>query len=231
MSETQTKTEKQRSFKNMSIRFSIRMTYVLPPLDTIELIDILVRTGYIRTAPPAPSGRQRGVQFAFTGSIARKGDTIVDVNDERGVIGISSPSPASTIQGFNEVFQLIKSNLKVDPESMASFYEFIGQCEVESEHNPLEKIGQISEKVRAVEEFGKVIGKNASLFSLRLAPKGETPNQTRWFDITIEPHLIHTTSVYTISVVYRSPDKPEVQKFVEEYLANITKILDIIENP
>ena len=230
MSETQTKTEKHRSFKNMSIRFSIRMTYVLPPLDTVELIDLLVRTGYTRTAPPTPSGRQRGVRFTFTGPIARKGDIIIDVNDERGIIGVSSPSPASTIQGFNEVFQLAKSNLKVDPESMASFYEFIGQCEVESQFSPLEKIGQISEKVRAIEEFGKVIGKDTSLFSLRLAPKGEIPNQTEWFDITIEPHLIHTTSVYTISVVYRSHDKSKVQKFIEEFLAKTTKILDIIEN-
>lgn len=230
MAETLTKTETKRKIKNTSFRLSIRMTSVLPPIDTVEFIELLIRNGYTHTAPPPPSRHQRGVRFTFTGPIAQKGDIVIDVNDDRGVIGVSSPSPTSTVQGFNEVLRLAKTNLKVDPESMAAFYEFIGQCEVETRLNPLETIGQISEKVKAIEEFSKVIGEDTSLFSLRLAPKGEIPNQTEWFDITIEPHLIHTTSIYTISVVYRSKDKSKVQKFVDEFLVNIAKILDIIEN-
>jgi hypothetical protein len=170
------------------------------------------------------------VQFSFTGPIARKGDVILDVNDERGILGVASPLPASAIQGFNEVLQLIKANLKVDPEIMAGFYELIGQCEVESKINPITKFGQISEKIKIMEEFSKVIGKDASLFSLRLVPKGEIPNQAEWFDITIEPHLVHPTSIYNISVVYRSLDKSKVQKFTEEFFAKVTEILDVIEN-
>lgn len=220
--------EKQRIFKNVSMRFSIRMTSVLPPMDTLEFIDLLVKAGYIRIAP-TPPGTQRGVRFAFTGPIARRGDVIIDVNDERGIIGVASPLPDLTIKSFEEVIQLIKSNLKVDPESMASFYEFIGHCEVESPHSPVEKIGHISEKISIIEEISKVIGRDTSLFTLRLAPKGEMPNQVEWFDITIEPHLIHARSVYTVSAVYRSQNKSLVQKFAEGFLTIIEKMLDIIE--
>jgi len=229
MLEEQQGASKQRNFKNTNIRFSIRMFYVLPPIDTVELIDLLIKAGYTRTAPPTP-GRQRGVQFTFTGPIARKGDIIIDVNDERGILGVASPLPASTIHGFNEVLQLIKTTLKVDPESMAEFYELIGQCEVESQISPITKFGQISEKIKLMEEFSKVTGKDTSFFSLRLVPKGEIPNQAEWFDITIEPHLVHATSTYNISVVYRSQDKSKVRKFTEEFLSNVTEILDIIEN-
>jgi len=229
MSEAQVEIQKQRTFKNMSIRFSIRMSCVLAPFDTAELIDLLMRAGYTRIAPQTPMGRQPGIRFTFTGSIARKGEIIIDVNDERGVLGATSPLPALTIQGLNELLQIVKTNLKADPESMAAFYELIGHVEVETQLNPLEKIGQVFEKSKAIEEFSKILGEDVSLFSLRLAPKGEIPNQTEWFDITIEPHLIQTTSTYSIAAVYRSRDKSKVQKFTEEFLSRITEILNVIE--
>jgi hypothetical protein len=207
------------------------MTSVLPPIDTIEFIDLLVKAGYIRIAPPTPSGTQRGVRFSFTGPIARKGDVIIDVSDERGIIGVASPLSDLTIKSFEEILQLIRSNLKFDPESIASFYEFIGQCEVESPYSPVEKIGHISEKNSIIDEISKVIGRDTSLFTLRLVPKGEIPNQVEWFDVTIEPHLIHARSVYTISAVYRSKNKSLVQKFAEGFLTTIDKILEIIEKP
>jgi len=230
MSETRIEPKKQRNFKNLNLRFSIRMSYVLPPFDTAELIDVLAKAGYIRMAPPTPPGRSQGVRFSFTGLIARKGEVIIDVNDERGVLGAASSSPALTIDGFNEVLQLIKNNLKADPESTASFFELIGHLEVETQVNPLEKIGQISEKVKLFEEFSKTIGEDVSIYSLRLTPKGQIPDQTEWFDITVEPSLMHTKSAYSISVVYRSKDKTKVQKFIQEFVPTIASILNAIEN-
>jgi hypothetical protein len=206
------------------------MSYVLPPFDTAELIDVLVKAGYIRMAPPTPPGRSQGVRFSFTGLIARKGEVVVDVNDERGVLGAASPSPTLTIDGFNEVLQLIKNNLKADPEITASFFELIGHLEVETQVNPLEKIGRISEKVKLFEEFSKTMGEDVSIYSLRLTPKGQIPDQTEWFDITVEPSLMHTKSAYNISVVYRSKDRPKVQKFIQEFVPTIASILDAIEN-
>jgi len=226
---TEVEVQKHRNFKNVSIRLSTRMNYVLFPFDTTELIDVLVKAGYTRTAPPPPFRRLKGARLGFTGTIARKGEIVIDINDERGFLGATSPSATSTIQGFDEVLQLAKTNLKVDLEGMAAFYEFIGNLEVETDLNALEKIGQLYEGNKPIEDFGKIMGEAVSHFSLRLAPKGENPNQTEWFDITIEPELIKT-STYRISAIYRSKDKSKVQKFIEEFEVKISKILDIIES-
>lgn len=225
---TEVEAQKQRNFKNVSIRFSIRMNYVLSPLDSAELIDVVVKAGYARTAP-LPPRRPTGVRFGFTGTIAQKGETMIDINDERGFLGATGPSPASAIQGLNEVLQLVKTNLKVDLEGMAAFYEMIGNLEVETDVNPLEKIGQLSERNKSFEEFGKIMDEDVAPFSLKLIPKGKIPNQTEWFEITIKPDLIKPTT-YRITAVYRSKDKSKVQKFVNESMSKISKILDTIES-
>ena len=228
---TEVEVQKQRNFKNVNLRFSIRMNYVLFPFRTTELIDVLVKAGYTRTAPPPPPQLRRikGARFGFTGTIARKGEIVIDINDERGFMGAASPSPALTIQGFNELLQLAETNLNTNLEGMAAFYELIGSLEVETDLNALEKIRQLSESTKPIEQFGKIMGEDVSLFSLRLIPKGKIPNQTEWFDITIEPDVMKT-STYRISVVYRSKDKSKVQKFIDELMLNTSKMLDTIES-
>jgi hypothetical protein len=231
MSGVQVQVQAERKFKNMEARLSIRTNCVLPPFDTTDLIESLAGAGYARATPATPPRPHRGIRFTFAGPIARKGAVIIDVNDERGILGATSPIPALATQGLNEVLQTVKAKLKVDLESMAMFYEFIGNLEVETQPNPLERIGQISDKVKAFEAFGRIIGEEVSLFSLRLTPKNKVPNQTEWFDITIEPDPIQTASKYAISAVYRSGDKHKVEKFAEEFLPKITGILNAIENP
>lgn len=222
----------KRNFKNVNIRFSMRMNYVLPPYDTIELVDVLVKAGYTRLipAPPPQLSRLKGARLAFAGPIARKGEIVIDINDDRGIMGAASPSPTLSIQGFNDVIQLIKTNLKVDFESIAAFYELIGNMEIETDMNPLERFEQLSKSNMPIEEFSKTMGEAVSLLSLKLSPKGKIPNQMEWFQITIEPDLTKATSTYRISAVYRSEDKSKVQKFITEFLSKISEMLDTIES-
>jgi hypothetical protein len=221
--------KKQKNFKNARMRFSIRVNYIFFPFHTVELIDTLLKSGYAPTTPPPPPAPPRGVRFSITGTIARKGEVIIDVNDDRGVLSASASSPKTAIDGLDEVLGLIKTNFKVDLGEMASFYELIGHIEVETDQNPIEKIGHIMKENRFIREFGQILGEDVSLFTLRLSPIGKVPNQTEWFDITIEPDVIKT-SIYNIEAVCRSNDKSKVQKFTEELIPKISKIIDAIES-
>lgn len=229
MSNAEEKAQEVKNFKNTSIRFSIRFNYVLFPFDTVELISILMKSGYAPTAPPPPAAPPRGIRFTITGTIARKGEILIDINDDRGILSATSPSPALSINGLNEVLQLIRTNLNVDLEKQASFYELIGHTALETDRHPFEKIGNIIKGNKIIEKLGEVLGEDVSLFTLKLAPRGHVPNQTEWFDLTIEPDIIKT-STYNISAVFRSHEKSEVQKFTEEFMPNVSKLIVVIES-
>jgi len=221
----------ERNLKNPQIRFSMRFYYLLFPFDIAELVENLAKAGYTITMP-RPPGVPRGgsIRLGAVGRIAQKGDVAIDINDERGILGATSSSPEFATKGLNEVLQLVKTNLKVDLEGMATFYEMIGNLEVETDVNPLEKIDRLFERNKSFEEFGKIMNEDVSPFSLKLVPKGKIPNQTEWFEITIDPNVIKPTSAYRITVVYRSTDKDKVQGFVNESIEKVSRILDIIES-
>lgn len=228
MSTPEEKAQKIGNLKDASIRFSIRFNYVLFPFDTGELISILTKYGYAPAAPPPPLAPSRGIRFAMTGTIARKGGMTIDINDDRGILAATAPSSTLAISGLNEVLQLIRTNLNVDLEKQASFYELIGHGAFETDKNPLETIGKITKGNKVIEKLSEVLGEDVSLWTLKLASRGHVPNQVEWFDLTIEPDLMRS-STYNVSAVFRSQDKSRVQKFTEEFTSNIPNLIDAIE--
>jgi len=229
MTVTELKAPREKNFKNLSIRFSIRINYVLFPFEILELIDILRKSGYTPTPLPPAIPPPRGMRLGMTGTIARKGDVIIDINDERGILTVTAPSSTLAVDEFNEILQLIRINLNVDLDEMASFYELIGHVEADTDQRAIENIGLLVKGNKKVEEFASILGNDISLFTLRLAPTGQVPNQTEWFDITIEPSVVKP-STYNIQAVYRSHDKSKVQKFTEDFISKISKIIDVIES-
>jgi hypothetical protein len=222
--------KQQRNFKNLTFRFSIRFNYLLFPFYIEDLLGQMAKTGYTLTVPPPPKIPAKGIRLGGKGKIAQKGDVEIDVNDEKGVLGATSSSPALAMRSLNEMLQLIKDNLGVDLDERAAFYELIGGFDVETDKNPLERIGQISEKSRHFGQFNKILGENISNYTLRLVPRGRIPNQTEWFEIKIEPDVIKPTSDYVVSVIYRSKDKSAVERFTQDLTQKMTSIIDIIES-
>jgi len=75
----------------------------------------------------------------------------------------------------------------------------------------------------------EILGEATSGFTLKLVPQLRTPNQSEWFEIMIEPDVVKPTSIYRISVVYRSKDKSKVEKFTQDMMQILMGIIDIIE--
>lgn len=228
---TVTSQERQeRHFRNLHVRFSIRFSYLLFPFDIVELVERLAKAGYQITIPRPPKIPGKNVRLGATGKIAQKGDVEIDINDDRGILGAASSSPASSIEGLNEVLQLINTNLNVDLYEVAAFYELIGHFDIESDQNPLEKIEQISQKGTHIKQFNDILNEDVSDYTLRLVPRGRIPNQTEWFDITIQPNVIKPFSSYTVTVVYRSKDRSRVEEFIRDLLQNMNRIINVIES-
>ena len=218
-----------RKFRNTTIRFSLRFNYILFPFDVIELVKQLAKTGYKITIPPPPKITPKNIRLTAKGRIAQKGDTEIELNDERGILAATSSSPELAIKCMNEVLQLMKNNLKVNLDEMAFFYELIGSFDIETDKNPLEIIAKINENEEYIDQFSKVLGENISNYTLRLVPRGQVPNQTEWFDVTIEPDVIEATSTYRTQIIFRSKEKIKVENFTQNLMRNITGIINIIE--
>ena len=222
--------EKQKiEFQNVIVRFSIKFDYVLFPFDIVELIDYLVKAGYAPMVPPPPKMLGQNVRLSAKGKIAQKGDTEIEVNDERGVLAATSPIPISAMQSLNEIIRIIKEKLGVDLTEKAIFYELMGNLDIKTGRNATEMIERISEKNKCMEEIGKILNHDISNYTLRLVPKGQVPSQTEWLDITIEPNIIKPSTTYRVLLIHRSKDKSQMEKFIQSWMENVTNVIKAVE--
>jgi len=216
-------------FEKIILRYSVRFEYVLFPFDMVELVQYLAKSGYTPTIGLPPRTFGQNLRFAAKGKIAQKGDTEVEINDERGVIATTSSSPTSALQCFNEIIQLIKDKFSVDLTKNAVFYELMGNVEIKTSRNAIEAIEHTSEKNSCMEAIGKVLGQETSNYTIRLVPKEQAPSQREWFDITIEPDVIKPNELYRVLAIYRTKDKSKVEAFAQSMVENLTNVIKVIE--
>jgi hypothetical protein len=209
----------------LNVRVSFRLKHVLFPIDLRELIEVLSNLGYaivpqVLQALPGP-GMAEIAYMSGSGPIARKGNLIIDVNSDKGVIGVGGPSIRDVELAFNEIEKAIHDNFNVNPNVDVRFYEILARLDYEDEgKNILENMEKIGNK-DLLTRLGGIIGKEPILYGIRLVPKGTVPNQEEWFDIIVQPHIYKPNQVYQISITYRSTDRNNVFTIFRN-LENIT---------
>lgn len=218
-----------RRLRDFRIRLSVRLDQIIPLLDGFKLLEVLQRAGYMILAPPQRRPLVRGTGLGFTGTIAQKGENVIDGNTDRGILGVEGPSFESVNQGFEELRKITNEGLGFDIEEVARFYEVIEQFDVEALKNPLEIMIKAYGDSGILKMINNILEQETSLFSFRFVPRGKTPHQEEWFDITIEPDLITPTTVYAVNAVYRSADRLKVETFGSELLSKILRFINEIE--
>jgi hypothetical protein len=217
----------QNVLQNYTARLAVRFEFILFPIDVAALLVVLTQAGYAAFNPPANLAGA-GLRITVKGKIARKDNTEVELNDDRGVIAVLSSSPDSAVQSLTEILGLIKDKLDVDIPAKAIFYEFISGLELKTGKNALEIMERANEQNNCLGKFGKILGQDVSNFSLKLVSKGTVPSSPEWLEITIEPNMIRP-SVYRVLAIYRSKDKAQVDSFACSWLENLSKIIEAVE--
>jgi len=206
-------------------RCGVRLNYVIFPIDFRELRRVLAKYGYelphIDRLPPPPT------RIAFGGNIARKGETIIVAESEIGEIGVVSRSLQEAKKSFEELANIINSELGISLYENVRFYWYIVHYKVDTGKIPRSQLAKI-ENDRYINRFSEILGKDLSMFSIRLSPKDATPNSENWFDIAIEPDLMDER-LYHVGIVFRNPSKSETETFVSNLEDNIIKLLQAIE--
>ena len=122
---------------------------------------------------------------------------------------------------------VINTELGISLHKNVRFYWYNVNYKVDTGKTPRNEIAK-TEKKDYIARFGRVLGEDLSLFSIRLAPKNVAPNQESWFDIAIEPDIIDE-KLYHVGVVFRSPDIGKTETFVRDLENNLLELIRIIE--
>lgn len=213
--------------KYASVRVTVSLNPVIFPLDFADLAQALKSREYDVTVefPPAGVGRRVG----GGGTIAKRGDISVVADSDRRFIGIDGRSPKAVLSSFEELTQILKDELWVDVGAQAAYYEVTMRLHVLARQSPTAAIGRFFQKLDGVQFLESIMGEPASLFTIRLVPKGKLPGDKEWFDIRIEPDTTRPEKAFAIEVVYRKASYGHVEGFVDSIDHKINAVLDKLE--
>jgi len=216
----------QPKIMTQEARCGVRLNYVIFPIDFRELRFALAKNGYelssVSGRIPSPPAR-----IGFGGEVARKRETTVVVETDSGEIGVISRSLREATESFEELANVIKSELGVSLHENVRFYWCFVHYKVDTGRIPCNEIAK-TENNDYIARFSKILKEDVSSFSVRLQPKNANPNQESWFDIAIEPDVMND-KLYHIGVVFRSPDRNKTKTFVKDLENNLLKLIGVIE--
>ena len=219
MSKSQTKMITQDA------RYGVQLDYVIFPIDIRELRRALAKNGYelspVERLPPPPT------RVSFTGDVARKAETTVTVESDRGEIGVIGGSLQEAKDAFEELTRVIDSELGLSLYENVGYHWFVVHYKVDTGRVPHNGITKAENK-DYIAQFSRILGEDLSSFSIRLAPKDAIPNQENWFDIAIEPDILRK-NWYHVGVVFRNPDRGKTETFVRDLENKILRLIKVIE--
>lgn len=209
------------------VRYSVRLNYVIFPLEFRDLRTSLARNGYELARiegriPPRPA------QIAFAGEIARKGEIVVYIDSSEGEIAVHGRSLDEVLMGFEQLSKVVQTELGIDIHSNVWYYQLVAHYTIKTGTIPRHAIPKAVEGNPHFSKFNEILAEQTSMFSIRLSPKDKIPNTADWFDIAIEPDVLNPEA-YHIGVVFRNPNRVRSEDFVKNLKRAVFNLLKVVE--
>ena len=207
-------------------RLGLRLKYTVVPIDIDDLAAILPKYGYQVSPPPVlPVGT--GITLEIPpGPIAQLGDSTIDADMRRGIIGLNASSVQEVVSGFRQLVSIMQTELNVNIDDHTWFVEFACDLNIRGNDRAIDALRNV--KTNVAEVTAKAFGEPMGIFSLRLGSKEHDPSGPDWFDLRIEP-LLRNPQVYFVAIVYRNSNVNRVLKTAELTEDNIGTIIDSLE--
>lgn len=191
-----------------NIRLSSRYNYVLFPFTTTDLLRTLSAASDYTLAPPPRSQQVPvGTTLDWGGQVARKHDITIDFDSYPQILGAEGTDPNEVVRIFNEVFNLIKSQLSVEFEENARFFEFVASYTLIPSESPLKILAKIKPAENVYKNISAALGNEVSTYSIHVCSPNDTVNTANWFDLRIRPYGPQSKTDLEINFVYRSEKK------------------------
>lgn len=209
-------------------KLSARYRYIIFPFTSGEFQNALARTNldYIIAPPPQVPPPPLGAILDWAGSVAKKGNIMLEFDSLPQIIRTQGSDPIETVNVFSEVLDIVITSLEPTIDEYAHFYEFISNYSIEIGKNPLEILGKIKPEGGLNEKIKDIIQEPVSAFSFHVCSPSEKIENSNWFDLNIRPTTRRSDKTFDVVTVYRNKDKSKVEKFVSNYDDNIRRVFN-----
>ncbi len=136
--------------------------------------------------------------------------------------------PSPLLSCLNLVLETLESDFGADLKSSIKHLEFAAVLRVLTSKNPVKVISAYLSN-RKQQFFSRLLGEPAILTSVRVVPRDRLPDESEWYDLTIEPLWKSPENRYYVHVVYRSRNVEKVLSFVDGVKDLVVQIIEHLE--
>jgi len=209
----------------VNVSVGVYLDCVLFPLTYKEVLDSIEKNGY-KLNPSLPVVRPLG-RFRGSGQIGTKGKNIFQVDGGDKALLIVGATLEEVQSEFDAFCKTLIEDYSIDVDEMINFYQFIGNYEYKTEHNPYDVISRSYESPHQ-EKVSEILGMSLKTFSVRIASSETLPKDVDWFDVKITPDVKRNDG-YMIEAVYRNKDKEQYANFSDSIESNIVSLIKYLE--
>ena len=208
-------------------RLSIRLQSIFFPAQATEMTRQLAASGFEIVVPGDELMQGLGgARVEMTGRVAIKDGSLVDLNMEKGIIGLNGIRADRTEADFALV-EAAAAGL-FDVYEAVWFYETIINGTAFAGEDATAIVGRLPGRVPILAAAGKIWGEELTSYGLRLTSVGRKPNQEEWTDIKMEPD-IRRGDLFVFEGVRRSREKERVLEFMRNFAERLQGTLAIMQ--
>lgn len=208
-------------------RISVRFSHVLRPFNGFDFTSTLERLGYTITIPPPPSSGVPNVTatMGYMGVIGVKDQFIFDINSEKQFFGIMGPDIKSLLSEFIIIFNELERESIIIQERVL-FFEYQGRYDYKLFGiSPIEMLHNNGVRAPLIKKVRENMHRETGLFHCSLTKKGESPDNTDFFEIVFRPIPSRVDDIIGIQIINRNHDFDSFEKHVESIETQIEALI------
>jgi len=212
--------------KLQKFRIAVVLKSFFFPLTSPEIFEALKKREFEIGRLPIPP--PTGPRVYFSGTLARKGSTFIDVDDSRKLIGVFGESIEDTLNVFSEVLNMLEEDFFVNLDKELSYTELIAHYLIKSNNNPF-RVLQNSIEVKFKDAIEQVLNTGISTYRISIIPSDVLPSSYKWFEISISPKVTMPTKAYWVEIIFRDTAYDTVTTFAGNLNSIISNLINALE--
>jgi len=163
------------------------------------------------------------------GPVAQIGDTTIDADLNRGIIGVEANSTKELLTAYMQLLEILEKELQIETGKHTWFVEFVSDLNIAGSKRAIDAMRNTYPSARIVDVASKLVGEPSGFYGVRIGSMEHDTTGPNWFDLRIEP-LVRKPQIYYVSFVYRNADPKKVLRIAQDVEPKIEQLISSIES-